>query len=325
MFGWGCLFRDRRQLQERWRTSGRASPLPLTQTQQVLATCDPLVALDNRAGAQPIYGFRPRPVQRLGLVVGNERQGVADDLLRAARYRLEIPMASRRVNTLNVAAAAAVGMYYLTQGSGGLHVAANPQRRRPDVLLLGAGEHVELGSAIRSAAAFGWQHLLIEDRRQVWFGVDRATRSQGRAAARRGKNAIRLVPVTSDRAYAYDEACLVTLRLGGVPLHRANLARGPRQLIVLPDERHVDLAAEDVSRLARRVRHVTIELPQASEPCPYRYRLPATIALAEVARQVGTRRGRGGRGSKPHCYDRVLHTLDHEAGELLALADLTPY
>ena len=69
----------------------------------------------------------------------------------------------------------------------------------------------------------------------------------------------------------------------GESIHQVDLARGPAQLLILPDETRLDDCAEDASRLAR---HVHLELPRAASP--YRYRLMASIALAEAARQVGT-------------------------------------
>jgi len=50
--------------------------------------------------------------------------------------------------------------------------------------------------------------------------------------------------VEPDRRYAFDEACVVRMRPGGRPLGRCNLARGPRQLVVLVDEKQVDVAEE---------------------------------------------------------------------------------
>ena len=70
----------------------------------------------------------------------------------------------------------------------------DPTSRRPELSLLGPGDHFELGSTIRSAAAFGWERALIEDRHDVWFNCDRAVRSEGRAAARRARNEILLLP-----------------------------------------------------------------------------------------------------------------------------------
>jgi len=65
----------------------------------------------------------------------------------------------------------------------------------------------------------------------------------------------------------------------GEPLQRADLARGSRQLIVLGDPDTLD----DVTRLAPRVHQIQLEV----EPGAYPFRLVASIALAEIARQVG--------------------------------------
>ena len=170
-----------------------------------------------------------------------------------------------------------------------------------------------------------WRRSFVEDRAQVWFGVDRVTRSEGRAAARRGKNAIKLIPTQSHRTYAFDEACLITLGAKGRSLTRANLAKGPRQLIVLADEEHVDLAAENTQRLARTIHRANLDLPAARDEFVYHYRLTATIALAEIARQVGTRSPKARKQPRPPIYDRALQVLAEEAGETVDLEDLLDY
>src|SRR5690606_27569885 len=159
----------------------------------------------------------------------------------------------------------------------------------------------------------------------------RVTRSEGRAAARRGKNAIRLRPIRADQRLAYEEACVVTLGDEGVPLHRASLARGPRQLVVVPDEGAVDLHAEDLSRFARQVRRVRLELPPLELPnlatrSRVRYRFVATIALAEVARQVGVRAQRGPRRDRTPRYELALTAAAPAAGgELVSSTELASY
>jgi len=65
----------------------------------------------------------------------------------------------------------------------------------------------------------------------------------------------------------------------GEPLRLADLARGPRQLVVLGDPDAMD----DVARLAPRVHRIRLEV----EPGAHPFRLVASIALAEIARQVG--------------------------------------
>src|SRR5207248_10746450 len=127
------------------------------------------------------------------------------------------------------------------------------------------------------------------------------------------------------RRGAYDEVCLVTLGRGDTPLHRASLAGGPRQLVVIPDESGAGRADEDWARLGKRVRRVQVDVPGGE--FAYHYRLVASIALAEIARQVGQR---------PHVelgppvrakvvYDRALALLAQEGGELVDLAALADY
>jgi hypothetical protein len=149
--------------------------------------------------------------------------------------------------------------------------------------------------------------------------------AEGRAAARRHRNAIRVVPAPPAGRYAFAEVAVVTTRGGGQPLTRANLARGPEQLIVLPDEGALDAGAEDWSRLGRAVRQVSLDLPRAS--FPYRYRLLATIALAEVARQVGRPPSVARRPPlpAPPAYDTALGLLDATAGQTIYLDDLVAY
>ncbi len=218
-----------------------------------------------------------------------------------------------------------MGLYYLSRGGGrGMQLRAQPERRRPEVLMLGASDRWELGNSIRSAAAFGWERLWVDDRAGVWFGSDRVTKSEGRAAARRGRNPIRVIPATLERLGGFAEVCIITTRHTGVPLHRTNLASGQRQLIVIPDEGAVDLDAEDWERLGPEVRLVHLDLP--CEEFTYHYRLIATIVLAEIARQVG-RRARG--VTRPPrsapLYDSALRVLEEERGEMVYPEDLDTY
>lgn len=323
LFGGPCRFRDRAGLAAAWSTAcPDAEPPDLLATED-LAACAPLIALDNVPGAQPVYGFRPPRGSRPALVAGNERHGISREVLKLASHNVTIPMAGHRLNTINVAAASAVALYYLSRGGGGpLQVTAQPQKRRPE-LLLGAADHVELGSAIRSAGAFGWERVLVEDRAGVWFGAPRHVTAEGRGAARRHRNPIRLIPAAPTASYAFAEVWVVTRSQGDVPLHRANLAAGPRSLLVVPDETVLDLDAEPWDRLGARVRFTHLGLPERS-PCPYR--LIASIALAEAARQIGQRERVPGRPPRAEpLYDRALTVLAAEAGETVDLDELAAY
>jgi hypothetical protein len=78
-------------------------------------------------------------------------------------------------------------------------------------------------------------------------------------------------------------------------------------------------------RLARNVTFVRVDVP--ARDYVYHDRLVATIALAEVARQVG-QCGPGDAGRpRRHApfYDRALELLDQEHGETVFLEDFAPY
>jgi tRNA G18 (ribose-2'-O)-methylase SpoU len=289
-----------------------------------LAAYRPLVACDNSPGAAELYGYRLPAGSRPAIVVGNERRGVSPEVRRLTTAVVEIPMVSRRVNTLNVAAAGAVVLYYLSRPPGSrLQRRASPDRRRPELLLLGAADHVELGSAIRSAGALGWRSLFVEDRAGVWFGASHAVQTEGRAAARRAKNPIKLVPAAATQRYGFEEVVVITTGTHGTPLHHAHLAGGDRQLVVIPDESSVNGELEDWERLGRHVRLVRLDLPTTA--FVYHYRLLATITLAEVARQVGQRLTAPGGGRGGLRYASELTVTGVLPGETVFLDELSGY
>jgi hypothetical protein len=259
------------------------------------------------------------------VLVGNERRGLSHEFSTLATDRVHVPMQSRRINCLNVAAASAVALYYLCGTSvGAMATRQDPGKRRPELLFLGPGDHLELGSAIRSATAFGWERAFVEDRYDVWFDCDRAVRSEGRAAARRGRNEILLIPCRPNAAHAFSRVTLITSRGDGIPLHRCNLARGASQLVVIPDQSRVDLALEEWSRLGADVEFASLQIPAAE--FTYHYRLIATIALAEISRQVGRRPTlKLPRAPQPPIYDHKLAQLAEATGQWVRLEDLMGY
>ena len=251
MYGVTCSFNDTKKLGESAvfveAVNGR---FPTVTGTEVLGLHSQVIAFDNLRGAAEVYGF---PAEKApAVLVGNERRGLSHEFRQLATDAVQVPMVSRHINTLNVAAASAVALHYLCNSRvGPMAKVRDPDSRRPELLLLGAGDHIELGSAVRSAAAFGWRRTLVEDREQVWFGSDRITRSESRAAARRGRNPIRLVPGAPGADHAFPEVMVINMSGKGVPLHRANLARGSQQLIVIPDESQVHITEEEWSRLVR--------------------------------------------------------------------------
>ncbi|MDF1665600.1 MAG: TrmH family RNA methyltransferase, partial [Planctomycetota bacterium] len=204
--------------------------------EDIQAAVETLFCFDTGNQAQSIYGMKQTKLSDVALVVGNERKGIRRDVLDAATKLIQVPMASRRVNSLNVAAAAAVALYYLSKGSAPIFTRSDPEKHRPNLLFLAGDDHIELGSTLRSAAAFGWSQVLLEDPQKIWFESDRARQLESRAAARRSKNKIRIVPSTKTQQHYYDEAVLVRGEPGSPTLNQSDLARGSRQLIILADE-----------------------------------------------------------------------------------------
>ena len=324
MFGAACRFRDTKGLAKSSAgAAGSGEMFNSISATEVQTLHSRLIAFDNLPGARDVYGF---PAGRdFAVLMGNERRGLSHEFTSLATDRVQVPMLSRRINCLNVAAASAVALYYLCAPPvGPMAVRKDPRSRRPELLLLGAGDHYELGSTIRSAAGLGWERAFLEDRNQVWFGCDRATRSEGRAAARRGKNEILLIPCPTGAAYRYARVTIITHKPLGAPLRRANLAGGPSQVIVIPDESRVETASEDWSRFGRQVEFAHLQLPATD--ITYHYRLMATIGLAEISRQVGRRPAlRMPAAPRPPIYDHKLADLAKATGEIVRWADLMNY
>ena len=87
----------------------------------------------------------------------------------------------------------------------------------------------------------------------------------------------------------------------------------------------MDSGDEDWQRLGRSVRFMHLDLPVT--PHPYHFRFPATITLAEAARQIGRRLPPAPGRPKRHepFYERALRVLADEEGETVYLEELTAY
>jgi hypothetical protein len=251
-----------------------------------LRTFDYLIAAENSVGAQSVYQFRPPATGNASVLVGNEARGLRGHTLKQADAVVEIPLASRNINCLNVAAAAAVMLYYfgLEQPLALKHITPTAaSRRRPDLLLIGGADHMELGSTIRSVCAIGWDKVFLNDPMNSWYECDRRIKSEGRGTARRGRNPIKVIPHGACQLADYRKLVIFTTEPCGRPLWQVPLI-GRDLLAVLPDEsiaverwRPPDGWNGDV---------IYARLPEASPAC-YHYRQMSAIALAEIARQVG--------------------------------------
>ncbi|GIH08286.1 hypothetical protein Rhe02_63530 [Rhizocola hellebori] len=271
MFAISCSFRDTRGLAE------QLPDLSTVDTAALLGGPGQLIAVDNTPGAESVY--------RAGLlhdgasvVVGNERRGVRPDVLRAAARTVQIPMPGHGVNTLNVATAAAVALYYLLDANGRRQARApRPETHRPALLLAAPRDHVEAGSSLRSAAAFGWQTVTVDDREKVWFGTPRPVRNEARAAARSHRNPLRVVPAGDAWSPPPGSRVVIcTPDADGPPLHRTELT-GAGTVLVLPDGH--GWQHPPGAQFAR------VAVPGEAG----RYRLLTGIVLAEAARQLGIR------------------------------------
>jgi hypothetical protein len=88
----------------------------------------------------------------------------------------------------------------------------------------------------------------------------------------------------------------------------------------------VDIEDEHWRRLGKDVSFVHLDVPQPH--FVYHYRLIASIALAEAARQVGQKAARpdAERPTRPKpFYDSALNLLSQEAGQTVFLEDLEAY
>jgi tRNA G18 (ribose-2'-O)-methylase SpoU len=238
-----------------------------------------LIALENTPTASSIYGRRPLST-RATLAVGNERRGLSARTLDRADETLAIPTLSRTVKTLNVAAAAAVAGWYVLRGSAAQALTSRAEVRRPTVLIVGT-DHVEVGSTLRSAAAFGFRGVLLEDRDAGWFGGSAGVRREARAAARRHKNPLRIHRATLADADRFDDIVAIVESGQAPSIQREHLARGRRQVVI------IGAARDEIESLAaHRIRVASLHLADDVASL----RLLASIALAEIARQVGRRR-----------------------------------
>jgi tRNA G18 (ribose-2'-O)-methylase SpoU len=76
-----------------------------------------VVALTPREDAQPLADLAADPPDRLALLLGSEGHGLSRQALEVVTHHVRIPMAGE-IDSLNVAAAAAIACYALRPFSG---------------------------------------------------------------------------------------------------------------------------------------------------------------------------------------------------------------
>ena len=137
------------------------------------------------------------------------------------------------MSSVNVAVAAAIMLYALDRDLGRKRLRPSSLSRRDvDVLVVGPHDPSELGSLLRSAWAFGWQRVFLDDRHGVWFTTDRPTLLASRAAARREVNPLVVVPHEQLNLGEYRHVLICDGESRGTPLSRCSLPAADRVLLV---------------------------------------------------------------------------------------------
>ena len=148
MFGADCRFRDTKGLvQPEIDSAAIGETFPTIEVDQIPGLHPRVVAFDNLPGAVEVYNYQAG--NNFAVLVGNERRGLSYDCVKLATDKVQVPMLSRRINCLNVAAASAVALYYLCGTRvGRMAVRGEPGNRRPEVLLLGPGTMWKSGAPL---------------------------------------------------------------------------------------------------------------------------------------------------------------------------------
>ncbi len=250
---------------------------------ELLVQYDHVLACEAAEQSRSIFDY-PVPRGHLGLIVGNERNGVPHDMLKKASQVVSIPMLGRGMSSVNVAVAAAIILYVVERDLARKRFRTSTVSHRDvDVLVLGPSNPSELGSLLRSAWAFGWQRLFLKDRHGVWFTKDRPTILAGRAAARGEVNRIVVRPWEQLDLRDYDQIVVCGGTRSGTPLSRFALPDRGKVLLVYGDgEPPLDVGE---SRELVYVDHRAAEV----DPC---FRHGGSILLAVIAQRL--RRDRRG-------------------------------
>jgi|YNPMSStandDraft_2_1061718.scaffolds.fasta_scaffold11956_1 hypothetical protein len=288
MFQIPCFFRDRYGLAAKIKESGQQIKLADAPPLEVLRRdYDLILGVETSEKAQNIFDYLPPQEARIALVVGNERFGLDRRLARIADHFLEIPMCYKHF-TLNVVSAAAAALYQIMYArargrAGGMGKCSH----RPEVILLNPVDSAELGSSLRTAWALGWHSVCLSDQHKVWYTKDRSILEQGRGAARRHKNPIKVRPIDLNLPIQiFDVGILVTYAGGEVPLWKAELPLWKKSCaVIFPDEiSPVSPESLECESIAKSFLQVFLDTPALPQK-PY-FRLLCSIGLTEVFRWI---------------------------------------
>lgn len=193
---------------------------------------DRILACETGRRSRNIYSY-PAPRGRTAVIVGNELAGISKEYLQRVDEVVSVPMRQSQLTSVNVAVAAAVSLYVLERDLARKGVKESDWKQSDvDVLLVGPDDPSEVGSLLRSAWAFGWHKVFLDDCNGVWFAKDRGTILAGRAAARSEKNPIVVIPSEQLKFSQYDLVLVCDNQAGGRPLSRLKMPRANRTLVV---------------------------------------------------------------------------------------------
>jgi septal ring factor EnvC (AmiA/AmiB activator) len=123
----------------------------------------------------------------------------------------------------------------------------------------------------------------VVDRQHVWFGADRATRAQGRGAARRHKTSIRVRPFDpAQPARTFDTALVIAPGGSGTPVWRLRWPERGSVVLVFAD---APVAGAELDGIAREW-HTLSAAKESAGPVEAPLRILSAVTLTEVARVV---------------------------------------
>jgi hypothetical protein len=197
---------------------------------------DQVLACEATKQSRNVYEYSA-PRGSLGLIVGNELNGIPIKILKKVNQVVSIPMLGQGMSSVNVAVAAAIILYIVERNLGRKRFRTSALSHRDvDVLVLGPSDPSELGSLLRSAWAFGWKRVFLEDRGGVWFAKDRNTILAGRAAARCEVNRLFVRPLEQLNLQNYEQIVVCGKTRSGIPLSRFTLPDRGKMLFVYGDD-----------------------------------------------------------------------------------------
>lgn len=193
-----------------------------------------VIACETGVKARNIFQF-PSPRGNIALVVGNEEKGIPKSVLKQCSDIVTLPMPSRSLTSVNVAASASACLYIIQRDlarQGGFQTNRRNQNIF-DLAILAPEDPAECGSIIRSAGAFGFRRVYLHDPFCSWFSDNREKITLSRAAARREVNPVHIKPFEELDASGYSKVINFS-RIGtGLPLSRYRMKNNGQILITL--------------------------------------------------------------------------------------------